>query len=910
MTDFDNLKGNNISVSTTGLPLESGAMLTSNVDAPRPLPCVVILIHGVNDAGEAFENLDKMICKGLNRRLGRKDLKPNKWRWAKTSADDFSPRIEMLTEWQETVGRIKAPFAPKTVKHKSYSPIIPFTWGYRPVKEETYKQELIAYCKRLQDDNIEDPELPYDSYLIDRDCHFKTKNIEVNKLNCDKFGNWIDYLYQRNGGPFANATTCIPDMYGPGMAGLLGYVGKKITPILGGDVSYDNPHRIYYAFAAHRLAKLIKQIRKDTEGQDIPINIVAHSQGTIITMLANLILANDNDKPLPADCVILAHSPYAFEPTYAEETSKDLGMGVQSKYGREQTFINFVDQMYNLQGARRSKFFKLDDLIKTGVINTTVNDNEIYTQADGTKKQYDRLGDDKELFYRDNFGKVYQYFSPNDQVVSLSNVQGMGWQGIHEEIFVNCKNQNLKQRIFSHGHIAGNDPIGKNVSPVLGYLHITEKDYPSNISVKDYKQRLKAIVSDNKNIELDVMLLPEQLASISEKFSEKLIIEKAESIDYGMYTRNGHAVKVFFSYNIETIKKYFPSAYYEIVVAENLDSDCKKQQINNNFKKYPNRSVSYDKLESEAKSQCSKLRTGRIITGTAKFEPKLLFINGELVPETMIYTVDQPKGKTALSRAIHYNDIYNSDNLFFENIEKKVINQIIDRPDYIPEKIIYPFDSSSALITNKLQLKKLLDDHPEWDRGIESARYIPRMANKISVNYCKTQEQIKTEIGKKVDDEADISSHHSGITNSLEVPAKIMAYDLAIGVVKEINPNNQGTLNSWRAQADWHNPYNPDSETVEYAKSGKLPKELKRAMNYPSKHMPEGEELVVNDFYHVELETKVTIPISKSPFFVVTAEVKINITDIIKKLKKLNKKNKKNKKKQWPLPTRDLIRSN
>ena len=209
MPDFDNLKGNNISDSTTGLPPESGAMLTSNIEASRPLPCVVILIHGVNDVGEAFENQDKMICEGLNRRLGRKDLKPNKWRWAQTSADDFSPRIQMLPEWQENDGQIKPPLKPKTVKHKSYSPIIPFTWGYRPVDEETYKQEQIAYYKRLQDDNIEDPELPYNSYWIERNCHFKTENIEVNKLNCDKFGNWIDYLYRRNGGPFANATTCI-----------------------------------------------------------------------------------------------------------------------------------------------------------------------------------------------------------------------------------------------------------------------------------------------------------------------------------------------------------------------------------------------------------------------------------------------------------------------------------------------------------------------------------------------------------------------------------------------------------------------------------------------------------------------------------------------------------------------------
>lgn len=839
MPDFDNLKGNNISDSTTGLPPESGAMLTSNIEASRPLPCVVILIHGVNDVGEAFENLDKMICEGLNRRLGRKDLKPNKWQWAQTSADDFSPRIQMLPEWQENVGQIKPPLKPKTVKHKSYSPIIPFTWGYRPVDEETYKQEQIAYYKRLQDDNIEDPELPYNSYWVERDCHFKTENIEVNKLNCDKFGNWIDYLYRRNGGPFANATTCIPDMYGPGMAGFLGHAGEAATPK--GARSYLNPHRIYYVFAAYRLANLIKTIRQQTKKQDIPINIVAHSQGTIITMLANLILANDNDEPLPADCVILANSPYAFEPTYAEILTKDLSMGVQSQYGRERTFINFVNQIYKLQGDRRRKFFKFEKLIETGVINTAIDDSVLYTQADGTKKQYDRLDKDYDLFYRDNFGKVYQYFSPNDHVVSLLNVQGMGWQGIPNNIFKQCKHQNLKQRIFSHGHIVGNDTKNKEVKIPLIFIEVQEKDYPSYISVKDYQQRREA--KTYYGVNKPVVLLPEQLTKL---IQEPLFKGHDGLFSHGCYANEGRSIHVHYIPSNEEIKRDYPELVYQNISSGQLDSNCIDYETDKNSKENPKLSAS--DLYGKSVYECNTVTTGGLTTAPYILTTRL--INGEPVPETMIYTVDKPSGKTKLSRAIHYNDIYNSDNQFVEDLEKKLNYQIIDRPDYIPVKKIDEKDISSPFITDELQLKKLLDDHPEWDRGIESASYMVKQENKILVIYRNSQKHIESEIGKEVDEEKDTSSHHSGITNSLEAPAKIMAYDLAIGVVENISATDQKLLNSWRVLADWRHPENTDPETFQYVHKGILPDELKKAMNYPSKHMPKDDGMVVNDYYH------------------------------------------------------------
>ena len=840
MPDFDNLKGNNISDSTTGLPPESGAMLTSNIEASRPLPCVVILIHGVNDVGEAFENQDKMICEGLNRRLGRKDLKPNKWRWAQTSADDFSPRIQMLPEWQENVDQIKPPLKPKTVKHKSYSPIIPFTWGYRPVDEETYKQEQIAYYKRLQDSNVKDPELPYDSYWIDRNYHLKTENIEVNKLNCDKFGNWIDYLYRRNGGPFANATTCIPDMYGPGMAGFLGFAGKIATPK--GARSYQNPHRIYYVFAAHRLANLIKQIRKDTEGQDIPINIVAHSQGTIITMLANLILANDKSEPLPADCVILASSPYAFEPTYAEILTKDLSMGVQSQYGREQTFINFVDQMYKLQKDRRSIKFDKEDLTEKGIINTTVDPNEFYTQADGTKKQYDRLDKDYDLFYRDNFGKVYQYFSPNDHVVSLWNVQGMGWQGIPDHIFKQCKHQNLKQRIFSHGHIVGNDTKSKEVKIPVIRIEVQEKDYPSYISVTDYQERVETIIYRGEKYPQSLVLLPEQLTKL---IQEPLFQGHSGYFSNGCYFNSGHSFWVNYIPSQEEIKQDYPELIYQKISSHQLESDCMNYEKNNNLEEDPNQKPIDIKIK--VMHECNTVTTGDLTTAPYILTTRL--INGEPVPETMIYTVDKPSGKTKLSRAIHYNDIYNSDNNFSEKIESKVGIKRIKRPDYIPirEVNLYRYNS---LITDEIQLKRLATDYPEWDRGIVQASYLPYDQNLIEVSFYIPQKQIESEMGKEVDDEKDTSSHHSGITNSLEAPAKIMAYDLAIGVVENISESHQKLLNSWRVLADWRHPENTDPETFQYAHKGILPDRLKKAMNYPSKHMPKDDGMVVNDYYH------------------------------------------------------------
>lgn len=842
-----------------GLPAQSGdAMLTCKVEAPAPLPCIVILIHGVNDIGEAFENQDNAICKGLNRRLGRCDLMANEWQTIQTDADNFSPRI--------------------AIKKSNYSPIVPFFWGYRPVNKEKYHEDQLAYEQRLNDSSVTDPELPYDSYWIERNIELKTRGVSVNKLNCDKFANWIDYGYHRNGGPFANATTCIPDMYGPGMSGILATGGILATPK--GAKSYYNPHRIYFAFAAYRLAELIKKIREDTAEQEIPINIVAHSQGTIITMLATLLLAKENK--LPADCVILAHSPYAFEPSILEELSKDFGLGVQSQQGREQTFINFVNVMQKQQSLRTKKF-DTQVLIEKGIISTEIKPEEKYTQVDNSVTTYDRLGKDFELFYRDNFGKVYNYFSPNDHVVSLRSVQGMGWQGIPDHIIKACQG-NLKQRIFAQHVVVGNDMQNKEFNIPLIKIELTQHDYPEYINIKDYNERVTYITVRGGKVPNSVVLLPEQLTKLKQ---EPLFKGREGTLEHGNYFNSGQKIAIYYKPTLSEMKKDYPEQYYGTISSEQVEGICELEELKSGLLK--NKNLSNSLLA--ASKQCDQYATG--VVSTSLFILTKRIINGEPVPETMKYTVDEPNGKRELSRAIYYNDIYNFDPAFIEKLKQQLFPKIIKRPDYIPPPP-NGYDIFQQPVTDESLLQKLNDQYNLPDKEIKSFSYTnyDAMGNKIDgiiLFYHLSQQQLEEKIGNMVEDDEDISSHHSGITMNKEAPAKIMAYDLAIGVVKGITPTSQEKLYNWRVLADWRHPENIDEEIKQYVNFGLLPEKLKLAMNYPDKHMPisDSNDFVVNDFYHSSLLIKAiiharTVEMSKSKY------------------------NKLSEKPQWPMPEPDL----
>lgn len=403
-------------------PVDSGEMTVQLCAVKPPLPCIVILVHGVNDVGEAYENQDTGICAGLNDRLGRTDLHPHEWKNHEFMISDADGRISTKTcsiTDQTCVGEVNR------------SPVIPFYWGYKPVDHAAFVTDQQRYKEELKKKHSE-ADLPYDTYQQDDARIIKNHAGE----NTDNLHNWLDSGFAKGGGTFANATTCIPDMFGPGAAGwAIRAVGKikSRSDMNKGDWShpiYENPHRIYQAYAARRLADLIIAIRRNPETETDTINIVAHSQGTIITLLANMWVKAGGFEP--ADCVILNHSPYSLEDRLLENA---MPGNQQTNAGRQKTLANFCKLMAS--NGRYSAASHSHDAARIQEITDT---GCLALDAQNTLWADPR-------YSRNNFGRVYNYFCPNDQIVSLLPVAGFGWCGVPDGIKARA-GDNLHQRVF------------------------------------------------------------------------------------------------------------------------------------------------------------------------------------------------------------------------------------------------------------------------------------------------------------------------------------------------------------------------------------------------------------------------------------------------------------------------------
>lgn len=382
------------------------AAWTCSVGVPRPMPGIVILVHGVNDVGEAYQNQEKGILQGLGKRLNRQDFYPHEWK-------DY---------------RIAAP---------GRSPIIPFYWGYKPVTHDDYQADQQRYRDEVSKLN-DKAHLPYDAYQEDsagKKAELGNDGKSTLKFQNDNFKNALDTHFAKGGGTFANATTNIPDMLGPGAGGAaLAAAGFASLHMNDGDYThpiFPNPHRIYQFFAAQRLADLIIQIRQPLETRDDVINVVAHSQGTIITMLANMLVKQAGYDSV--NCVILNHSPYSLESRAAENIQPGHH---QTDKARQKTFKNFCSLM--------ATQFK-GGVLAEAALKEMEGSCALRKASDNPLRKYP-------LYARNNNGKVYNYFCPNDGVVSLTNVQGFGWRGIPKTIAAGITN--LYQRVFyQHGEV-------------------------------------------------------------------------------------------------------------------------------------------------------------------------------------------------------------------------------------------------------------------------------------------------------------------------------------------------------------------------------------------------------------------------------------------------------------------------
>ena len=341
------------------------------VNIRHQLPANVILVHGVNDIGTSYEAVEAGLCEGLTNRLDR----------GETPA---SYRLPTREDREKVHPDPDAVFYRRKVTEETFSPVIPFYWGYREVGKKA-----------------------------------STRNGQ----RVDRYGNRLDKDLAKGGGPFANATSSIPDMWNRGIGTFGEQMGDDpIRPIR------ETPGRMYMVLAAMRLAALVGIIR-DRNKDDV-VNIVAHSQGCMISLLAQAILLEQGLDP--ADTLILTHPPYALDDSLgfiwrlarwwkgsngidqAMEPYYDLIDSPQTLHARLQTLVNIVGAV-SKGGEKRASSPVFSSLKEEG--------------HDGIVGKAWRAEAD-----RDNRGKVYLYFCPEDMTVALTAVKGIGWQGVPDKI--------------------------------------------------------------------------------------------------------------------------------------------------------------------------------------------------------------------------------------------------------------------------------------------------------------------------------------------------------------------------------------------------------------------------------------------------------------------------------------------
>lgn len=354
---------------------------TCKMEVPGDLPGVVIFLHGVNDPGASYESVETGLCQGVNERLDRPDLVAGRYGVKYRVARDKLKAKQQLEDRDKQL--LDDPdthlYKRDTDDPKTRSLLIPFYWGYRAEPGE-----------------------------ISRD---KSNNpTKLRGQYQDTQGNRLDRHFGKAGGFFVNATNNLLEMYDKGLqlSTRLAFASLTLpnTHFMG-----NNPHRRYYVLAAHRLAMMVKEIRRVSP--DETVSIMAHSQGSLITLLAQALLVDGGHRC--ADTIIMVDTPYCLFP---EVTPKD-----QDTLSTLTRIVAQVTQAPHTQPP-------LSDLRNPATY--CGRSGPQWSPTQGTRKDKDKkkVGNLTVFPERDNRGKVYLYFCPDDTTVALDDVRGIGTYGV------------------------------------------------------------------------------------------------------------------------------------------------------------------------------------------------------------------------------------------------------------------------------------------------------------------------------------------------------------------------------------------------------------------------------------------------------------------------------------------------
>lgn len=387
----DTPKGHKVIGSGAGVTMANRAN-DRNVPRPQDLPGIVIFSHGVNDPGANYETVEDGLCIGLNERLDRHDM--HKGEYGKR----YKAALEAKAKGQSNSQTKAIETDPDTYLYQrdgspSHSVFIPFYWGYRALPQDILKD--------------------------------KSKNaVKLRTQYQDVRGNRLDAHYAKAGGMFNNATVSIPDMFGPGFKSTHGTRAAMSSHVMNNyQFSGASPDRTYDVLAAKRLAMLISEIR--VVAPDETITVMAHSQGTIISLLAQAMLHDDGKRY--ADCLILVDSPYSLNDDLALSKFSQAYVPRQTTQAKLQTLINIVTEVTR----EPHKAPPPSDLCH----GTSTHQGRAGANWSPTKgSRLDQHGKLVSFAERDNRGRVFLYFCPSDATVGLGIVKGIGKFGVPDTV--------------------------------------------------------------------------------------------------------------------------------------------------------------------------------------------------------------------------------------------------------------------------------------------------------------------------------------------------------------------------------------------------------------------------------------------------------------------------------------------